>query len=139
MPIGTRYTDKRRGALFRPYHPGVAIARASPRLSPRERAQQLLESRLSAEQRTELAQHGYFHVVGSRGRRYRIRAQGVNGNVEWVDNDGVVLGRLCAHPSGSLPHADYWLAQMLALQHDEDAFLRVANVHAGRRPPAAAA
>ena len=90
---------------------------------------------LSAEQRTELAQRGYFHVVGSRGRRYRIRAQGIDGNVEWVDNDGVVLGRLCAHPNGSLPMADYWLAQMLTLRHDEDAFLRVANVHAGQRPP----
>jgi hypothetical protein len=35
----------------------------------------------------------------------------------------------CAHPPDYLPDPDAWLAQMLALETDEAAFLRVANVH----------
>ena len=98
------------------------------------RARSLLESVLSIEQREELKKHAHFHVCGSRGRRYRIKANGQSGNVELLDRNGRVQGRFCAHPAGYLPDADAWLAQMLALETDEDRFLRIANVHAGARP-----
>lgn len=97
------------------------------------RARALLEDFLSAEQKAELEQ-GYFHVVGSRGRRYRIRAQGQAGNVELLRPDGGLQARLCAHPRNHLPDADAWLVQMIELRHNEDNFLRTANVHAGHLP-----
>lgn len=99
------------------------------------KANRLLELVLSDEQRAELKTHRRFHVRGSRGRRYRIHANGQSGNVSWVDDAGKELGRFCAHPAGYLPDADAWLAQSLAIQTDEDAFLAVANLHAGTRPP----
>jgi hypothetical protein len=107
------------------------------RTAAQVKAIRLLKHLLSDEQRAELDAHGQFHVQGSRGRRYCIRANGQSGNVAWVDDAGKELGRFCAHPDGSqgyLPDADAWLAQAMALQTDEDAFLAVANVHAGRRP-----
>ncbi len=38
-------------------------------------------------------------------------------------------------PSSWLPTNDVVAAQLLALMTDEPGFLRVANVHAGERPP----
>lgn len=98
------------------------------------RARTLLESFLTDEQKTELERHGRFFVRGSRGRRYCIRANGQSGNVDLLAEDRSVVGRFCAHPRGYLPDPDAWLAQMLALQDDEDEFLRTANLHMGRRP-----
>lgn len=85
----------------------------------------------------ELERDGRFHVHGSRGRRYCIRAQGQSGNVNLVDKFGVIQAKAVCSPSGlegSVPDPDAWLAQMLALQYDDDHFLRTANVHRGRLP-----
>jgi hypothetical protein len=98
------------------------------------RARSLLESLLSEEQRNSLRHHGRFQVTGSRGRRYCINANGQSGNVDLLDDAGGIMGKFCAHPAGYLPDPDAWAAQLLALMTDEEAFLRVANLHWGHRP-----
>ena len=98
---------------------------------PRTRARILLAEFLSDEQKVELERHGRFHVTGSRGRRYCIRAHGQSGNVDLLKPDGSVQATLCAHPGAYVPDGDAWLMQMIELRHDEDHFLSTANVHRG--------
>lgn len=98
------------------------------------KARKLLDYILTADQTAELEAHGRIHIRGSRGRRYCINARGQSGNVHYLDDAGKVVGHLCAHPRGSLPDPDAWLAQLLALQDNEDAFCAVANVHWGVKP-----
>lgn len=102
------------------------------------RARVLLGEFLDDEQKAELERHGRFHVTGSKGRRYCIRTNGgQSGNVDLLDDKGGVQARLCAHPRNYLPDGDAWLMQMIEIRHDEDHFLRTANVHQGRLPVAA--
>jgi hypothetical protein len=118
------------------------IVRQQERRDALVRARVLLESILTPQQKHDLVTRGRFFVCGSRGRRYCIRTDSQSGNVDWVDDNERVLGSLCAHPGGvdgSVPDPDAWLAQMLALETDEDSFVRVANVHRGARPALAAA
>jgi hypothetical protein len=107
----------------------------------RTRARILLEDFLSEEQKLELVVKGRFHVTGSKGRRYCIRATGQAGNVDLLKSDGQVQATLCCHPrrapDGYLPDGDAWLMQMIELRHDEDHFLATANVHRGSLPVAA--
>ena len=100
----------------------------------RTRARMLLGEFLDDGQKAELERHGRFHITGSKGRRYCIRATGQQGNVDLLDDKGGVQATLCAHPRGYLPDGDAWLMQMVEIRHDEDNFLRVANVHRGRLP-----
>ena len=114
------------------------------RIAARTRARTLLEDFLDDEQKAELDRHGRFHVVGSKGRRYCIRAEGQSGNVDLLKPDGSFQARLCAHPTGvrlddspgyeALPEGDAWLMQMIEIRHDEDHFLRTVNVHRGALP-----
>lgn len=97
----------------------------------RTRARILLAEFLSDEQKGELERHGRFHVIGSKGRRYCIRASGQSGNVDLLHPDGSVQATLCAHPGSYVPDGDAWLMQMIELRHDEDHFLQTANVHRG--------
>jgi hypothetical protein len=101
------------------------------RAAARARARILLGEFLTEEQKVELERHGHFHVVGSKGRRYCIRASGQSGNVDLLRADGTVQATLCCHPREALPNEDAWLMQMIELRHDEDHFLRTANVHRG--------
>lgn len=110
--------------------------RAQRLQSAESRAEKLLRSMLTADQKAMLTAHGYFEVFGSAGNLYRIN-WGTAGNVDHIDHDGRRAAVLCAHPDMReqwLPTADVMLAQMLALMTDEPAFIRKANVHAGRRP-----
>jgi hypothetical protein len=107
------------------------------RVAARTRARVLLGEFLSDEQKAELDQHGRFHVMGSRGRRYCIRAEGQAGNVDLLKADGSIQARLCCHPRQGLPDGDAWLMQMIEIRHDEDHFLATANVHRGSLPAAA--
>jgi len=110
------------------------------RAAARTRARTLLEQFLDDEQKAELERHGRFYVTGSRGRRYCIRAEGQSGNVDLLKADGSLQARLCAHPRyvpdshELLPEGDAWLMQMIEIRHDEDHFLRTANVHRGSLP-----
>lgn len=111
-------------------------ARALARTAARDRADELLQSMLSEQQREAYRLTGEFEVMGSAGGVYRIR-RGTSGNVDWIAPDGTVGARLCAHPEmreGWMPDQDVALAQMLALRTDEAGFIGMANVHAGRRP-----
>ena len=106
-----------------------------------DRAEELLLSLLTTEQRDAYRRDNMFLVIGSHGTVYRIRT-GVAGNIEWLTPDGHLGGRLCAHPTMDddwLPTADVMISQVLALTTDERAFLQLANVHAGRLPQLAAA
>lgn len=111
---------------------------AQERQQANERAQTLLLSFLSAEQREQFERDGYFHVIGSAGGRYRIR-RGSVGNIDWYHEGGNEWGgSLCCHPMDAyLPPGDIMLAQMLALTTDEPGFVRLANRHTGARHPLA--
>jgi hypothetical protein len=52
-------------------------------------------------------------------------------NVDVVCKDGKVLHRLCAHPADFVPNPDTMLAQKLYLEHQEEAFVKIANIHPG--------
>ena len=98
------------------------------------RARELLRSLLSDAQWASYQGNGWFEVKGSSGRRWRIRDRGQSGNVDLMPEAGEERDvTYCAHPPGCLPDADAHAAQMLALVTDDEAFVRVANVHY-RRP-----
>jgi len=118
----------------------AARVRAEKNVKARARAKSLLMEFLTPEQIEYMDRHGHIPVIGSRGRRYRIKTGGTaSGNVSVVDDKGVEQGRFCVHPrqphdGGSLPLEDSWLAQVLHLQADEDGVLKVANLVSGVNP-----
>lgn len=98
------------------------------------RAGELLLSLLTEEQAATWREHGWFEVRGSRGGRWRIRNRGQSGNVDLMPEIGEERdASYCAHPPGSLPDPDAYVAQMLHLVTDEDGFKRTANLHYRRR------
>lgn len=99
-----------------------------------ERARQLLLSMLTERQRSDMADRSGFFVEGSAGFRYFIRTTCRTGNVHWVDWRGKPRGTLCAGPD-NVPNYDVFLAQKLALETDERAFLRVAYIDEYPTPP----
>lgn len=106
-----------------------ADARQLEREAAQARAEELLLSLLSDEQRATYREHGWFEVRGSSGRRWRVRNRGQSGNVDLMPEIGDVReATFCAHPAERLPDADAHVAQMLALVTDDEAFERTANV-----------
>jgi len=93
-----------------------------------ERAERLLLSSLTPEQRDDYKRRACFYLYTKSGKRYRIE-RGWSGNVHLVDDTGKPLHRYCAHPAIHVPEPDNMLAQKLMLETDEPAFLRVANQH----------
>lgn len=97
-----------------------------------ERAHTLLLSALDEEQAAEYTERRH-------GRRYCIK-HGRQDNVFLVDDDGRLITEYCGHVGESVPDEDNILAQKLILEHDEDAFIRVANARSvavpARRQPA---
>jgi hypothetical protein len=74
-------------------------------------------------------------ITGKSGRQYLVGTHGgLVGNVNEVDKHGCVLASLCCHPfmrlrnGESLPVADAWIAQVLAIKFNEKAFRRTANI-----------
>lgn len=98
------------------------------RIAAEQRAEELLKAHLSAEQTEEYEKCGHFHVVGESGQRYRIRTKSPSINVDVIEG-GKAVRRLCAYAPG-LPPGDTFLCQKLALENNENEFLKVANVHA---------
>jgi len=95
-----------------------------------ERAKELLMSMLTEEQRRDVRERNCFHVRSRSGRRYRINTGCVNGNVERLNEAGLVAERFCAHDrEHGTPWPDQHLAQKFYLEHHEDEFLRIANRH----------
>lgn len=85
---------------------------------------ELLKRWLPPKQLVQFEQSGWFEVAGSQsGDAYRITQQH-NFNVIDLAN----RRKLCFVPDGDLPIGDVMLAQKLAIENDEVAAIRVANV-----------
>lgn len=92
-----------------------------------KRAEELMLAHLTPAQRLQIKAHGWFIVEGGRSKHnYMIRPTAYAGNIEVTEWDGR-RSRLCCHVDHSIPVFDNALAQKLMLEHDEDAFLRIAN------------
>jgi hypothetical protein len=102
----------------------VRDARAAE-LAAQKKAEALLLSVLTEEQRSELSKRRQFFVTSKSGKRYRIDRH-THGNVYELNELGNPVRRLCAQPPG-VPVDDAIAAQKLMLETDEAAFLRVAN------------
>jgi hypothetical protein len=98
------------------------------RAEAQEKTEGLLLRWLSPGQASTYREHQYFDVTGSDGRRYRILCQGQTGNVHLLDDCGRWTLAYCAHPRG-LPDPVAWLTQAMAVVHDAEGFMRVANVY----------
>jgi len=104
----------------------AAEEREKIRLAANGKAEKLLLSCLSPEQRDTYQKKGLFYLYTKSGKRYRIE-KGRSGNVRLVNDKDVILKRYCIHPIEQVPDQDTMLAQALLLQSNEAEFLRVAN------------
>lgn len=91
-----------------------------------KRAEAMLMSVLTPEQRAELLRDGHFHCRSKVGNRYRIK-RGTHGNVKRVNEHGKEIESLCVQPSG-IPVADCMVAQKLHIEFNEDEFRKTANI-----------
>ena len=95
--------------------------------TPEGRSLRLLRQWLSPAQRAQLAEKGYFEVVGGdTDKQYRIYA-GAAMNVCEVDEKGRPKLGLCFVPVGELPPRDVMLSQKIALESYESRALAVAR------------
>ena len=90
-----------------------------------KRAEQMLLTLLSEQQRRDLKRHNHFFVTG-RVNRYRVR-RGRYGNVDVIGPDGRATRSLCAHIPEECPDSDNMAAQKLMLECDDAAFVARAN------------
>jgi hypothetical protein len=106
-----------------------------PDAASRERAAALLAARLTSAQRRCLRKRGFFMVVGSTGRRFRIWARR-SLPVELVDSGALrrysgprlyCVTTDVSDEGGILPLADYLLELKLCLEADEEYFLLTSN------------
>lgn len=102
-----------------------AAERKAAELAAKQKAEKLLLENLSAEQRDTLVKRGFFYLHLQNGKKYRLDRH-THGNVYLVDEENRLVRKFCAQPSG-VPADDAILAQKLALETDEQSFLRVAN------------
>ena len=92
----------------------------------RRRAEAIAARVLSAEERADLAHHGYFPVPSriKPGRTYRIPAGG--SPVAVLEPDGRVV-YLCLQPAEPLPGAELPVIHKLLLEADEVDYWKKAN------------
>jgi hypothetical protein len=82
---------------------------------------------LSPAQRAQLAESGYFEVIGGEtGRQHRIYAGAATNVCELSERGRPKLG-LCFVPLGELPIGDVMLAQKITLENSEGDVLAVAR------------
>lgn len=105
----------------------IALAAQQRMEGAQERAMELLMMVLTTEERVWHDQHDEIMVRADSGRTYVIEKRGVHGNIREVDEHGCLLGRVCVAPlmyeagtMHSLPLADGWLGQYLAIKHNEE-------------------
>lgn len=89
------------------------------------KAKRLLLNYLSDAQKDELEKFDTVTFISQHGNTYRV-SKARSWGVRKLEGDMVTL-RACAHPSEAVPDYDTMLAQMMWLQTDEDAFLKIAN------------
>lgn len=92
-----------------------------------EKAERLLQEHLDEDQRRQHAAEKRFFLVAQSGKRYEVDCQRRQHNVYEVDAAGKRLIEYCIYQRGDCPLPDNTLAQKLLLEHDEPAFLRIAN------------
>lgn len=91
------------------------------------RARDLLLEHLTPAQRETYTKNHWFTVQGGKTKiDYRINSNSYAGNV-WVMKDGKPIESICCHCDHIIPLPDQHLAQKLALEYDEERFLRTAN------------
>jgi hypothetical protein len=94
----------------------------------------LMSGWLSPDQLAEWQKSRCFHVIGSdSGNRYRILCYTAY-NIIPFDKDGKAMPRICFGPWCISAVGDVMLAQKIALETDEAAALKVANVEQVRPP-----
>lgn len=94
-----------------------------------QRAQELLESHLSATQLAQFSALGWFEVTGSdTGTCYVIR-NFTSVNIDQLNSSGECVKRWCFGPQGYLATGDVLLAQKLALECFESQALERAHSH----------
>lgn len=113
------------------------LARAARVEGAHDKALELLELVLSAEERLWRTLHQEVMVRGSDGGMYIVEERGVHGNIRQVDEHGCVLARLCVAPRMyeqhpelghiGLPDPDGWVGQILALKFNESHLREKAN------------
>ena len=93
------------------------------------KAQRLLRTWLTDEQRRELARRQAFDVVGTLGGRYRLRpSMGCTGRIERHGKNYYESATYCLHDDAAeLPPADLTLTHYLMIVTDEADFLAQAN------------
>lgn len=92
-----------------------------------QRAEKLLLSILSPEQKEDLAKKQCFFLY-SKGKKYRVD-RGSHGNVKLLNERDQVVESYCVQPRG-VPAADAMAAQKLMLETDPDLLRKLANVSA---------
>lgn len=102
----------------------------------KRKARKLLKDNLSVVQWKQFLKMNYFEVISEFGDVYRI----TNGRARNVFRmkDGEKVEVLCAHPSIGCPNEDTMLAQKFALEVDEIAFRKIANIerlHGAKKLP----
>ena len=106
------------------------------RTAARDKARETFLEHLNERERLEFESTGKISVHGSDGHTYHVDTQmGIGANVTRVEDDQPVL-RLCAHPrtfeigaKDPTPEYDHFLAQIITLKVNAEAFVGVANSH----------
>ena len=117
----------RQSALLRELKDQHEPHAASPRtrVEAEERAWQLLQRTLSAEQARTLQDALYVTVQAQSGRRYRISHDGVIYGLSRQSD--TPIERFCLVPTTELPRGDRVLALKLMIETNEPGFLRTAR------------
>jgi hypothetical protein len=106
------------------------------RAAARDKSRETFLEHLNEQERIEFESTGKIAVHGSDGHTYHVDTRmGIGANVTRVEDDQPVL-RLCAHPrtfevgaKDPTPEYDHFLAQIITLKVNAEAFVGVANSH----------
>jgi hypothetical protein len=103
----------------------LSEAFSSERRKAAERAHQLLERNLDADQRRTFARGGFIDVRASGGRVYRLTWSGSVGRL--AKDEKSLTAQYCIIPTVAMPREDRLLALKLMPETDEEEFLRPAH------------
>jgi hypothetical protein len=107
----------------------ASAEREAKRQAAKAKAEQLLVEHLTEEQEQAWKENRAIFVTAKSGRRFKIR-EGRAGTIEEINAEGKAIRSFCVHVEPhNVPDADNVLAQKLALEHNEEALLRMANNH----------
>lgn len=94
------------------------------------KAEQLLVSLLSAEQKREWLEKRWVSETAASGRRYRLYPEWSGGvSIQRADNQEVRRITLCIHPRERVPNCDAMVSNLLLIRADEDRLIRLAIRH----------